>query len=343
MTAAFVLVINMCIAGIFAVAFGVIAATNRMARGAAFMAAGYALGIVDVALEFLLPFQTDPTPVAVSIFVVFLLALSFCLIGISRHYRVPTPRGAMIAIWASALLLAPLAFSLPYGSPARGMIYQFSYCLMQGLAGVVILRSGRRQALDLLLMGMQFVAALLYLVKPVIGMLVGTATTPQAYMATTYAAVSQTMGAVTLVAVAMVLLLVMIRDATAEMTARSETDPLSSALNRRGFEQHGESALAGGARGVLVAADLDHFKQINERRHAARPAPPRRRRALQRQGGGTEPCARGAWRIAAAARDGRCLTPPYGAIGARRAVAIAPQSRHRAAALSSPGPSAQSR
>ena len=264
MTAAFVLVINMCIAGIFAVAFGVIAATNRMARGAAFMAAGYALGIVDVALEFLLPFQTDPTPVAVSIFVVFLLALSFCLIGISRHYRVPTPRGAMIAVWASALLLAPLVFSLPYGSPARGMIYQFSYCLMQGLAGVVILRSGRRQALDLLLMGMQFVAALLYLVKPVIGMLVGTATTPQAYMATTYAAVSQTMGAVTLVAVAMVLLLVMIRDATAEMTARSETDPLSSALNRRGFELHGESALAGGTRGVLVAADLDHFKQIND-------------------------------------------------------------------------------
>ena len=180
MTAAFVLVINMCIAGIFAVAFGVIAATNRMARGAAFMAAGYALGIVDVALEFLLPFQADPTPVAVGIFVVFLAALSFCLIGISRHYRVPTPRGAMIAVWASALLLAPLAFSLPYGSPARGMIYQFSYCLMQGLAGVVILRSGRRQALDLLLMGMQFVAALLYLVKPVIGMLVGTATAPQA-------------------------------------------------------------------------------------------------------------------------------------------------------------------
>ena len=48
------------------------------------------------------------------------------------------------------------------------------------------------------------------------------------------------------------------------MTARSGTDPLSSALNRRGFEQHGESALAGGARGVLVAADLDHFKQIND-------------------------------------------------------------------------------
>src|SRR3546814_12656031 len=55
------------------------------------------------------------------------------------------------------------------------------------------------------------------------------------------------------------------RDTTAEMVTRSETDPLSSVLNRRGFEHHGELALLRGSEAaVLVAADLDTFKQIND-------------------------------------------------------------------------------
>src|SRR3546814_19403563 len=67
-------------------------------------------------------------------------------------------------------------------------------------------------------------------------------------------------------------LLVMMRDTTAEMVTRSETDPLSSVLNRRGFEHHGELALLRGSEAaVLVAADLDNFKQIKDSfGHAAR-------------------------------------------------------------------------
>src|SRR3546814_20714805 len=83
-------------------------------------------------------------------------------------------------------------------------------------------------------------------------------------MATTYAAISQSGSVVTLMAIALVMLFVMMRDTTADMVARSETDPLSSVLNRRGFEHHAEMAfLRGGEAAVLVAADLDHFKQIN--------------------------------------------------------------------------------
>lgn len=265
MTAAFVLGINMFIAGIFAVAFGVVAATNRMARGALWMALGYAMGIIDVALEFMLPRQADATPVAVGIFLIFLLALTFCLIGVSRHYRVDPPRIGLGIIWTLSILALPVIFSMPFASPVRGLLYQLPYFAMQALAGFAILRSGRRQPLDLFLIGLQFAGALTYLTKPLIGMMVGTASTPQGYMATTYAAISQSLGAVTLVALAMVVLLVMMRDMTAEMIVRSETDLLSSVLNRRGFEQRGQRALVRTETGgVLVAADLDHFKQIND-------------------------------------------------------------------------------
>ena len=265
MTAAFVLAINMSVAGIFAVAFAVVAATNRTARGAWWMALGYGMGIVNVGLEFLLTRQVDPTPVGIGIFLVFLLALSFALIGVAYHYRVSPPWKTMAAIWVLTIFAVPVIFSMTYGSTVRLTLYQLPYFAVQALFGVVIWRSGRRQALDLLLIALQGVAATLYLLKPLIAATVGTASRPQGYMATTYAAISQSGSVVVLIAIALVLLLVMMRDTTAEMVARSETDPLSSVLNRRGFEHHAELVFVrGGAGAVLVAADLDDFKKIND-------------------------------------------------------------------------------
>ncbi len=265
MTAAFVLGINMSVAGIFAVAFAVVAATNRGARGARWLAAGYGMGIIYVALEFLLTRQVDPTPVGIGIFLVFLIALSFALVGIAHHYRAQPPWGAMAAIWVLTILAVPVIFSMTYGSTPRLMFYQLPYFAMQFLIGLVIWRSGRRQALDVLLIGLQVIAAAIYVAKPFIAAAVGTASAPQGYMATTYAAISQSGSVVTLMAIALVMLLVIMRDTTAEMVARSETDPLSSVLNRRGFEHHAELALMRGeGAAVLIAADLDDFKNIND-------------------------------------------------------------------------------
>jgi diguanylate cyclase (GGDEF)-like protein len=265
MTAAFVLGINMSVAGIFAVAFAVVAATNRGARGARWLAAGYGMGIIYVALEFLLTRQVDPTPVGIGIFLVFLIALSFALVGIAHHYRAQPPWGAMAAIWVLTILAVPVIFSMTYGSTLRLMFYQLPYFAMQFLIGLVIWRSGRRQALDVLLIGLQVIAAVIYVAKPFIAAAVGTASAPQGYMATTYAAISQSGSVVTLMAIALVMLLVIMRDTTAEMVARSETDPLSSVLNRRGFEHHAELALMRGeGAAVLIAADLDDFKNIND-------------------------------------------------------------------------------
>ncbi|RXZ66402.1 GGDEF domain-containing protein [Pelagerythrobacter rhizovicinus] len=274
MTAAFVLAINMFIAGIFAVAFGVVAATDPTTRGARWLAVGYATGIVSIPLEFLVPYQVNPAPVTIAIFLVFLLALTFCLVGIAKHYAAAVPWMAITAIWVASVLAVPLTFNLSYGSLPRGLLYQFPYFAMHVLVGLVILRARRRQPLDLLLFTLNGAAALLYLSKPLIAWIVGTAATPQGYMTTTYAALSQSIGSVTLVALALVLLLVMMRDTAAEMAARSETDALSGILNRRGFDLHAERMLARAERAdeplTLVTADIDHFKRINDKfGHAA--------------------------------------------------------------------------
>lgn len=265
MTAAFVLAINMSVAGIFAVAFAVVAATNRTARGAWWLVLGCGMGIFHVGLEFLLTRQADPTVVGIGIFLGFLSALTFALIGACYHYRAQPPWIVIAVIWVGTLLAVPVIFSMPYASMPRTILYQLPYFSMQSLAAFVIWRTGRRQALDLLLVALQLFAALIYLAKPMVAATIGTASAPQEYMATTYAAISQSGSVVSLMAIGLVLLLVMMRDTTAEMVVRSETDPLSNVLNRRGFERHAELALLrGGNMAVLIAADLDHFKKIND-------------------------------------------------------------------------------
>jgi len=268
MTAAFVLGINMVVAGIFAVAFGAVATTNRTARGAGWVAAGYAMGIVDVALEFVLRWQVDPLAPAIGIFLAYLAALTACLRGVASQYGVAPPWKAMAAIWLASLVAIPVIFAPPFDWAVQALLYQGPYTAMQGLMGWVVFRSARRQRLDLLLVGLNVVAALSYLSKPLIAWMVGGAPSHEGYMTTVYAAISQSIGSVTLVAVALVLLLVMMRDTTAEMEARSQTDVLSGVLNRRGFDVHAERLLADARRTggplTLVTADLDHFKAIND-------------------------------------------------------------------------------
>ncbi len=268
MTAAFVLSINMFIAALFAVAFTVVASTNPTVRGARWLAAAYGIGVIDVALEFILPSLAQPTPVVVAIYVSYLAALTCGLIGVARHYGAALPRSATAIVWLAGLAFVPVMLGLPYGSALRTLLYQLPYAAMQVLMVAVVVRSGGKLALDRLLVTVGALAVLVYLAKPAIAWWIGTADHAQAYLASDYAAISQTMGSVVLIALALVLLLVIMRDTTMEMIARSETDPLSGALNRRGFETHGDRAVVRARRTdqplSLITLDLDRFKAIND-------------------------------------------------------------------------------
>ncbi|MBH9537829.1 GGDEF domain-containing protein [Novosphingopyxis sp. YJ-S2-01] len=274
MTAAFLLSINMFVAALFATAFAVVAATNPSIRGARWLAAAYGIGVVDVALEFCLPWLVHPNIAVVGIYITYLAALSFGVLGVASHYKVRSPRRLLSLIWAMALGALPIILTLPYGSTPRLLLYQLPYAALQVLMIWVVFRSGRRKALDRLLMVVSGLAALSCLFKPAIAWQTGTATGPQGYMASQYAAVSQTMGSVTLIALALILLLVIMRDTMLEMMVRSETDPLSGALNRRGFERQAARLIELAQRKrtavSFITLDLDRFKSINDRfGHAA--------------------------------------------------------------------------
>ena len=266
--AAFVLAINFCVAGLFVTAFTVVAVNARIATGARWLALAYCAGLVNFGLEMILPLQSDPRPLGIAIFMVFLLALAASAVGLARNYRVDPPWLLLGGLLIASFIDIVLIYDMERNTLLRGLLYQAPYALMLLIGALVVLRSGRRHVLDLVLLAIQVLGALHFLGKPFLAVALGSGANPQAYIGTSYAAISQAVGAVLLIGNGILMLVIILRDTTTEMRAQSETDPLSGLLNRRGFEDHAEELLAAARRsGVpvsVVVADLDHFKAIND-------------------------------------------------------------------------------
>ncbi len=266
--AAFVLAINLFVAAIFATSFGVIAAYQGGARGPMWLTIGYATGIVTALLEFAIPYQQDPRLFSVGIFLSFLCAVCACIIGMAYHYRLQRPWLAMAVLIVGAVVVNVASFGLPRDDLMRNIMYQGTYTLALALGAVVLLNNKRWRGLDIALLAIFVLSAVHFLGKPILAEALGSGTDPQNYLKSPYAAYSQTLGAVLLISNGLVMLLIIVRDMIADMTARSETDTLSNLLNRRGFEDHARQALATAARdgmpAIMIVADLDHFKSIND-------------------------------------------------------------------------------
>lgn len=266
--AAFVLAINLFIAALFATAFGVVAAYARSSIGARWLALAYGVGMLNPLLELVLPLQRDPWLVQFGIFAAYLFAANFIVVGLSRHYRLTPPWIALGALVVIALLVNSQTISMPRDSLMRGLAYQVPYAIASLMCLVIVLRFAHHKALDIWLAVLFGLSSLQFLLKPLAAVLMGSGDSAQAYIGTTYAALSQSSGAMLLIANGLLMLLIIMRDAMAEITARSETDTLSGLLNRRGFEDRADRLLAttsrAGVPGAMVVADLDHFKSIND-------------------------------------------------------------------------------
>ncbi|GLQ54480.1 GGDEF domain-containing protein [Devosia nitrariae] len=266
--ATFVLTINLFIAAIFAVSFGVVAAYQKTSDAARWQSAAYGLGVFNVVLEFILPFQEDPRLVGIAIFLDFLLATLLIVVGLARHYRQPVPWRVLGGILAVSTVTILVIIDWPRGSFARMVLYQAPYAAVMTVGAWVILRHKAKRALDLILGGLFILSALQFLAKPLLAAAIGSGASPQDYINSTYAAISQTAGAFLLIANGLLILLILVRNLMEEMTARSETDKLSGLFNRRGFDDRVGPGIATlrrtGMPGTMIIADLDNFKAIND-------------------------------------------------------------------------------
>lgn len=267
--AGFILAINIFVAGLFALAFFLVGLNNRADRVAYWFSAAYGFVIVYLCCEFIQPGQAYPKPIYIGGFIAFFLTLTAATAGIAMRYRMPVPWIGMVVLLVASVVVNWVAFDTGRDSLFRMFAYQTPYALLQAMGAWLVLRSKRRQMIDHAILATLTLSTLQFLSKPLVAQLTGgPGDSPQTYIATSYALYSQSLGAVLQVAMGLLMLSVLVRDMLVEITARSETDPLSGLYNRRGFEQRVEPRLAalkkGGLPAALVVCDLDHFKSIND-------------------------------------------------------------------------------
>jgi diguanylate cyclase (GGDEF)-like protein len=267
--AEFILAINLCVAGLLAAAFLTIAAYDRRHASARWFAFSYVVGMSYFVFEFAIASFGTSMVLVLASYASFLAALTVLNVGVARKYSVPAPWIAMAIIFVASLVGCYLIQDMPRQSFVRMLIYQSPYFIMQAMAAGIVAQAKARSALDNVLMGLLAASALQFLSKPFLFRTFGgTGDSPDQYLSTIYALFSQSMGTIFAIAVALMLLVILVRDVLAEANARSETDMLSGLLNRGGFEAHAAAALQEARRlGVpvsLVISDLDHFKSVND-------------------------------------------------------------------------------
>ena len=264
----FIIAINIAVSGLLAVAFLALGLFDGGRPAARWFALGFSLGILNFLFEFLLPRAGGAFGVGLAAYASFLAALVVFDIGLASLYGRKAPLRPLVLLFVLGVLVRVAIEGLARDLFVRQFLYQLPYALIQ-FTGFVIVWQTRRRLLDNLLLGVLALSSAHYLLKPLMASLTGgVGQSAGSYIATLYAMVSQSSGTVLGLSVALLIFVVLMRDVLETLETRSETDPLSGLLNRRGFEERRDHALrqlaATGLPVSLVMCDLDHFKAIND-------------------------------------------------------------------------------
>jgi diguanylate cyclase (GGDEF)-like protein len=267
--AGFILAINLFVAALLAAAFMTIAVYDPRRVSARWFGFAYIVGMSYFVIEFAIATFGTSVPAVVTSFAAFLAAMVVFNVGIARNYGVRVPWVAMGVAFAVSVATCYFIQDMPRQSFTRMLVYQTPYFVMQAIAVAIVGQSTRLGRLDTVVMALLALSGLQFLSKPFLAQAFGgTGASAQDYLTTSYAMFSQSMGTVFAIAIALMMLVILVRDVLAEAAARSETDALSGLLNRGGFEARAAEILRDarckGTQVSLVISDLDHFKSIND-------------------------------------------------------------------------------
>ncbi|MET3923992.1 GGDEF domain-containing protein [Devosia sp. 2618] len=199
----------------------------------------------------------------------FLLAAAFLMGSLIRHYRLDIPwRGFAII---SAFGMAALCWFLLVQPSLNMRIICVSFALSaMALLAVLELRKVRQlHKIDHVIFWACLLSAINFLLRPtVIIMIDGGYSDYVGFQQSLYWSTVQFTQALISVVLALSLMVAIAMQLLDKLQSEARTDTLSGLLNRRGFEEDGETSLArsvaAGAPAALLLADLDLFKQIND-------------------------------------------------------------------------------
>jgi len=266
--AAYALVVNIAVAGLFAISFAIIAFCNPTHRVAYGFSASYVIGMLTPVSEFLLPLSGRPEPFMITSYFSLIGGLLALAAALARFCRQPVPWGAIAAIVLGAVVVRWLIWGGARNTLPYELLFQAPFMAASGLCAWVLLRASHRQPLQIAAGTVFAIVALHFLAKPFLAVVLGSGRTAEDYITSTYALLSQASTGILLTAAGLLLLLLALQSIVRESQRAAETDELSGLANRRGFDLRCGRILAkaGDRAGPMsvVMFDIDHFKRIND-------------------------------------------------------------------------------
>ncbi|MDP9836665.1 diguanylate cyclase (GGDEF)-like protein [Neorhizobium huautlense] len=264
--AAIFLVVNFFIGLCFSAVFAVVSIYSRWRSVALLFSAGLFIASLTMLSELGVAYAENPTPWAMAAYGTVLAGLVLLHWGVSVLYDRPFPKWFAIGVFLAGMAAYLVVLDLPRSWWGYGFVYQGPYALVTLSAAGNVFMSKRRTAMDRALATVLVVSGGHFLVKATLAAVMGPGSTASAYVSTNYAVVSQSITAVLIVAVGLMLLAVLTLDIMAVERGRAEHDSLSGLANRRGFEVAVKREInrPGERHHAVILCDLDHFKSIND-------------------------------------------------------------------------------
>ncbi|WP_244506524.1 GGDEF domain-containing protein [Pararhizobium polonicum] len=265
--ALFLLTVNFLIAQLFCAFFLVISRRSRIPSAGRWFAAAFAVASLSAICEVVIRYADFDRLASFGAFSAVLSAILMIRVGIGRLYGVPSNLWAMAGILGISLPLNLMIYDLPRGTFSHSLGYQLPFAIAELICAGAVYRSGRRETADRILIGLLLLTAANFASKIYFSVEFSGGATAQAYLASTYALVSQSLSAVLVVSTGLTLLAVIVVEIMDDARANSEIDPLSGLFNRRGFNGHVSRILSRPVPAYphcIILCDLDHFKAVND-------------------------------------------------------------------------------
>lgn len=262
--AGFLLTVNFLIAQCFCMFFLAVSARSRNRVAARWFAGCFAVASLSAVFELLVAYVPPLKPWAILAFASMLGGMFMLRVGIGHLYGLKTNRFGLAALFAAFVVFDYFIYDLPRGTLQHALPYQAPFAVALGLSAFAAWRARMKSFVDRALVVLLAATSAHFLLKAFAAVFAGAGNTAKDYLASQFALWSQSMGAVLIVAVGLMLLCVLVLEIVADEKVNAEIDPLSGLLNRRGFDNRVDALLAGPGAHSIVLCDLDHFKSVND-------------------------------------------------------------------------------
>ncbi len=268
--AVYALIVNICVAGLFAVAFAVIRLSYRDQREVMWFCAMYVVGMGTPLAELGVRFTPWADAFTIVSYGSFLSCVALTTIAISALAGQPKPWRTAVVILIGGIAVRAAIWGGTRNDLTYELLFQSPFAIGTAVSAAIAAGTARRRggglwlalAIVFSMMSAHFVA------KPFFAAAFGSGGTAREYASSAYGLFSQATGGVLIVMAGLLILLLVVQSAMGRTIRESETDPLTGIDNRRGFERKANRMIAdaqsGGEPLVVAVFDLDHFKQVND-------------------------------------------------------------------------------